>query len=317
MTTTPHDAAPDPSAERARLRALLEDVAAGRVDPDVAAQHLAGSGGPAASAGLAAPAGSGGPAAPPAAPGPDTASSAAARPAPGAGAGSTPSVRVLPGQQRPGPGQAGEAPIRRVVLSVAAGKVVVVGDPTVAGAEAHGPVIASREGDAIRLDNRPLGEGGFRFERGGPWGRWRQTFTSPETITVRMNPALPLELGVAAGSAQVSGIRGGLTFRVDAGSLKAFDGAGRLEGRVASGSAHLEWCVREGENRLRTELGTLKLRLLPGSDVTVSARTEMGSMELGSGVTRGEDGRRRIVVGEGTAELAIDVELGSAKVAAP
>ena len=88
---------------------------------------------------------------------------------------------------------------------------------------------------------------------------------------MRVNPELPVELSVAAGSAQVTGLRGGLTFRVDAGSLRAFDGAGRLDGRVASGSVQLDWLVRDGASSLRAELGSLKVRLLPGSDVVVSA----------------------------------------------
>lgn len=207
------------------------------------------------------------------------------------------------------------------MLSVAAGKVVVVGDPTVTTAEAQGPIIATHEGNALRLDNRPINDSGFSFERGDtrgtrPWRRWRD-FGNPETITVRINPELPLELSLAAGSAQVTGLRGGLKFRVDAGSLRVFDGAGLLEGRVASGAVQVEWLMREGAGHLRAELGSLKVRILPGSDVTVSARAEMGSVELGSSMTRGDDGRRRVVVGTGKATLDIDVDLGSAKVATP
>jgi hypothetical protein len=280
------------------LRALLEDVAAGRLEPDAAARRLqpeapnrpgAAAGGPAESSPwgtppTGSPYGSGG--------------------------------RVLPPSAGPG-----EPPVQRVVVSVAAGKLVLVGDRTVSTAEAQGPVVASREGSTLRLDNRPITDAGFRFERGDredrPWRRWRHAFPNTETITVRVNPELPVELSVAAGSAQVTGLRGGLGFRVDAGSLRVFDGAGPLEGRVASGSVQLEWLIREGAASLRAELGTLKVRLLPGSDVTVSARAEMGSAELGPEAVRGDDGRRRITVGGGRATLDIDVDLGSVKVQTP
>jgi hypothetical protein len=267
------------------LRSLLEDVAAGRLDPQTAVNRLDTP--------------------PPATP-----------PWPGAEPHS--GVRAL---APPIAGAPKETLVERVVLSVAAGKVVVVGDPTVTTAEAQGPVVATREGDALKLDNRPINDSGFSFEHGDvkssrPWRRWRDV-GNPETITVRMNPELLLELSVAAGSAQVTGLRGGLKFRVDAGSLRVFDGAGLLEGRVASGAAQIEWLMREGAGHLRAELGSLKVRVLPGSDVTVSARAEMGSVELGSSAVRGEDGRRRVTVGAGKATLDIDVDLGSAKVATP
>jgi hypothetical protein len=292
---TPLSADPD-------LHALLEEVAAGRLDPDVAVRRLHGDPTPLADpsrpTGPTGPAGSAGPAA-----------TTPTEPVSEFQAG----VRVVP----PPAGQPGDD-VTRVVVSVAAGKLVVVGDPTVTTAEAQGPVTATREGSTLRLDNRVVAENAFRFgERDDrSWKRWRHAFPNNETITVRVNPKLPVELSVAAGSAQVTGLRGGLTFRVDAGSLRAFDGAGRLEGRVASGSVQLDWLVRDGASSLRAELGTLKLRLLPGSDVVVSARSDLGSVDLGGETSRGEDGRRRMTVGAGRATLDLDVDLGTAKVQA-
>jgi hypothetical protein len=288
---------PTPPSADSSLRSLLEDVAAGRVDPDAAARRLQ-TGPP--------PAGPTGPA--PEAPSWGT--------PPGEPYGSGVKLDKAP----PSAGS-GEQAVERIVVSVAAGKLVLVGDPTVATAEAQGPVVATREGSTMRLDNRPIGDAGFRFERGDRedrgWRRWRHAFPNTETITVRINPNIPVELSVAAGSAQVTGLHGGLTFGVDAGSLRAFDGAGPLEGRVASGSVQVEWLVRDGASSLRAELGSLKVRLLPGSDVTLSARAEMGSAELGPDAVRGDDGRRRIKVGSGRATLDIDVDLGSVKVHTP
>src|SRR3954451_15274474 len=248
MPRTPLSADPD-------LHALLEEVAAGRLDPDVAVRRLHGDPTPLGEQAQAYQP----PAPPPSQP---------ADPDPGFQSG----VRVVPP-----PADQPSDEVTRVVVSVAAGKLVVVCDPTVTAAEAQGPVTATREGATLRLDNRVVAENAFRFgeREDRHWKRWRHSFPNNETVTVRVNPELPVELSVAAGSAQVTGLRGGLTFRVDAGSLRAFDGAGRLEGRVASGSAQLDWLVRDGASSLRAELGTLKVRLLPGSDVVVSARSDM------------------------------------------
>lgn len=280
------------SPSSSSLRSLLEDVAAGRVDPSAAALQLD-----------ATP--------PPSAPTygtPDASPYAVPRPSPTATS------------------QGGSEPaVERIVISIAAGKLVLTGDSSVATIDASGPIVATREGTTLRLDNRSVVESSFRFEPGRRdrddrergWRRWRNAFPNGETITVRVNPELPVELSVAAGSAQVSGLRGGLTFRIDAGALRAFDGAGPLDGRVASGAGQVEWLVTDGASSLRAELGSLKVRLLPGSDVTVSARSELGAVELGSESVKGEDGRRRLTVGSGRARLDIDVDLGSAKVQTP
>ncbi len=288
---TPISADPD-------LHALLEEVAAGRLGPDVAVRRLHGD---------PTPIGAQAQPAPPASAAPSTSPD---QDVPGFSGG----VRVVP----PPAGEPVDEVVR-VVVSVAAGKLVIVGDPTVTTAEAQGPVTATREGATLRFDNRVMGENAFRFgeREDRSWRRLRHAFGNNETITVRVNPELPVELSVAAGSAQVTGLRAGLTFRVDAGSLRAFDGAGRLDGRVASGSVQLDWLVRDGASSLRAELGSLKVRLLPGSDVVVSAISDLGSVDLGGETSRGEDGRRRTTVGSGRATLDLVVDLGSAKVQVP
>src|SRR3954451_8996995 len=65
-------------------------------------------------------------------------------------------VRVLPAPVATAPPS--EPRVERVVLSVAAGKVVVVGDPTVTTVEAQGPVVATQQGNALQLDNRPIND---------------------------------------------------------------------------------------------------------------------------------------------------------------
>jgi hypothetical protein len=282
------------------LRSLLEDVAAGRIDPAAAAHQLSATPPPPA-------------------------------PAYGIPDASPYAVPTASGTFAETSGRSpshAEPAVERVVISVAAGKLVLTGDRSVTTVDVSGPIVATREGTTLRLDNRSVVESSFRFEPGRRgrddrddrdrgWRRWRNAFPNGETITVRVNPELPVELSVAAGSAQVSGLRGGLNFRVDAGALRAFDGAGPLEGRVASGAGQVEWLVTDGNSSLRAELGSLKVRLLPGSDVTVSARSELGAVELGSTSVKGDDGRRRLTVGSGRATLDIDVDLGSAKVQTP
>ena len=207
-------------------------------------------------------------------------------------------------------------PIDRVVIRATASKLVLIGDPTVAGAAVEGPHVARRDGGALIVDtDAEPGAGDFSYEPnarrvGRPFGRWR----GGETVVVKIRPDLPVEVSMAAGSIVATRLTGGLRFAVDAGSLKAMDCSGPVDGRVASGSAQLEWLLDRGSSRLRCELGSIKVLLDRRSDVTIKARAELGSVDLGKNSAGGLNAQRELVVGTGTATLDIDVSLGSAKV---
>jgi hypothetical protein len=231
-------------------------------------------------------------------------------------------VRVVPNPTPSGSDQGAHGtgsesgPIDRVVVRATAVKLVLLGDSTVTGASVEGPHVARREGGTLIIDTDALpAAGDFSYEpnarrAGKAFGRWR----GGETVIVKVRPELPVEVTVAAGSIVATRLLGGLRFAVDAGSLKAMDCAGPIDGRVASGSAQLEWLLEGGSSRLRCELGSIKVRLDPRSDVTVKARAELGSVDLGKSSAGGLNASRELVVGAGTGVLDIDVSLGSAKV---
>ena len=279
------------------LRALLAQVAAGTLAPEEAGRRMAATAAPTADAATDEGAGTEPPT------------------APASGVRVVPNPTASPGVTRPTAGDGG--PIDRVVIRATAVKLVLMGDPTVTGASVEGPHVARRDGGALVIDtDADPAPGDFSYEpntrrAGKAFGRWR----GGETVIVRVRPELPLEVSVAAGSIVATGLKGGLRFSVDAGSLKAMDCSGPVDGRVASGSAALEWLLTGGSSRLRCELGSVKVRLDPRSDVTVKARAELGSVDLGRSI-----GRRaqRLSASwssaHGTGALDIDVSLGSAKV---
>ncbi|HYN68534.1 MAG TPA: hypothetical protein VES93_16750 [Ornithinibacter sp.] len=296
------------------LRSLLSQVAAGQVAPEEASQRIAATDAaapPSAAADQAAPThpagpyGSAAPAHPPVPPLPP------APPSPPSG------VRVLPPPPRGDSGSYGvDVPIDRVVVQATAVKLVLIGDPTVTGASVEGPHVARRDGGALIIDtDAEPGFGHFSYDSsdrrpGKAFGRWR----GGETVIVKIRPDLPVEVTVQAGSIMASRLEGGLRFVVEAGSLKAVDCSGPIDGRVEAGSAKLDWLLDRGESSLSCELGSVRLRLDPRSDVTVHARAELGSVELGGRSDQRSTSGRDLVVGAGTATLDIKVELGSAKV---
>ncbi len=226
-----------------------------------------------------------------------------------------------PGQLRPPqppPPQRSEQAVDRLIVLATARPVRLVADPTVATATVEGPHTVYREGGVMRIEG-PNGSGGYQVDRKVGLARWLSQASSMGTpMVVRMNPELPVEVEVMAGSLDVYGLRAPLTFTVVAGSLKADDCSGPFTGNVQAGSAKLETRLLRGESTLRVASGSVDVRLLDGSDVRVVARSELGEVKIknADGVAKGS-GSGEVTVGAGTASLRIDVSMGSAKVRVP
>jgi hypothetical protein len=281
------------------LRSLLTDVAEGRVDPAQAAARLS--------------------AMDSAAPTPTDPWADATDNATDSSTEQTPPAVEAPSTSA--------SPLRRVVVQCSARPVRVVADPTVATLTVDGPHTVRQDGDTARVEvpvtGSPEGSGGYQFERKSAFSRWISQATYVGVpLTVRLNPDLALEADVMAGSLEVTGLRGPLTFSVTAGSIRADDCSGPFTGTVRAGGAKLDVRPTAGASRVRVESGGVDLRLQQGSDVRLRAHAELGEVKL-----RGRDGAQtrvvdregahELVVGSGTATFDLDVVMGSVKVTTP
>jgi hypothetical protein len=263
-------------------REILNRVATGELSPEQAATLLAGiSGSPTGSA-----AGS-----------------------PGEASGSAPTAEAAP------------QPVRRVAVRSRAMRLVVRADSSVDTAVAEGPHRISHVGDTLTV-NSDLSVGDYETEAPkSAFATWLSTMNrAGETLTVRVNPDLPVEILCVAGSAEVTGLRAGASIGVEAGSAKLLDGAGRLTLSVASGSADVEWRF-SGESSVATDLGSSRVSVLPGSDVSITAEATLGAstIRLANGTTikaspKSEEINPPVVVGEGNGRLRVSSRLGSSVV---
>jgi hypothetical protein len=278
------------------LEQLLKDVAEGRVSPDAAAALLDDPEAPAQ-----------GPAASPAGPG----ASALDDPA-GPGTGQ---------DRRDTVGSAG-AP-ERLVLRVSARGVRLIADPSVATVHVEGgPHRVRQEGAILRVEADTIppegDDDGFSLtESPSQWRRWLNRRGVANNIVVRANPGLPVEAAVDAGALDITGWRAPMTFSVNAGAVRASDCHGLVDGTVRAGSAKLEVLLPAGHSRLHAEAGSVELRLLKGSDVTVKAQAELGAISIADslgGAKVAGNGKAEAVVGDGTGSLDLTVTMGSAKV---
>ncbi len=214
--------------------------------------------------------------------------------------------------------------VARLAVRGTGARLTVIADPTVDTAVAEGPHRVSQEGDLLLIRSGVEGEG---YETTGTpatfkdWvsAGWRgatgQRGGTP--LRVRVNPHLPLDLTVVAGSLHLAGVQAPVRVVVEAGSAKLADGRGALDLTVTTGSADVAWQFT-GESSVGVELGSAAVRVLPGSDVVVTTDGAMAKLAVTTpdGVL-GSDRVGRlgpVTVGAGAGRLAVTARLGAAEV---
>ena len=205
-------------------------------------------------------------------------------------------------------------------ISVHAGgvKLVVVADPTVATAVTDGPHSVRHDGSTLVIEV-PDGEG-YQVQDKPKFLGWVPTVWTGgrgERATLRVNPDLPLSIDAMACSVDITGIHADLTVTAQASSVKVREHRGPLHGSARASSVSMVGAVT-GTSSYVCEFGSLNLRLTAGSDVVVSAVSEMGALRLGDGQVTQEDGgmRSRGTIGSGAHEFDLTVRMGSASVVA-
>jgi|SRR5690349_10985277 len=199
------------------------------------------------------------------------------------------------------------------------GTANIVADPTVAVAVAEGPHRARTDGDVLVIEHAGLDEGNDTFTFGG--GAHRVVVAGPDlqrrSISIRMNPNLPLAATVQAGNLNVSGVRGAITAEVQAGNLRADGVRAPLIASVQAGNVSANGLLDSGSSRIKCEMGSVRLNLEKGSSLRITAHTTMGKVTVdgaGSTSVSSSEAMRQVTVGGGTGTLDIDCTMGSVKV---
>ncbi len=211
-----------------------------------------------------------------------------------------------------------EQPVARVRVTGLVHPTRILGDPEVRDAVVSGPHQATREGDTLVVRGMPVGEHGgwfsFRWPERVPFGAGEHPL---RPIVIRMNPALPLDVEMAAGILTVQGVHAPIHADIQAGSAKLEGVTHPLDLKVTWGTAAVEGVLREGVSRVRCDAGTVRVVLGSGSSVRVVARSTLGKITLpgdeaglAAGWTMGGEARQ-VTVGEGTAELQVEATTGA------
>lgn len=211
------------------------------------------------------------------------------------------------------------AHVAKIVVRATGVRLTIVGDASVDTAIADGPHKVTFEDDRLVVSSDLSQQGGYTGEAPrSAFMNWISTVNKAgSNLRVRVNPDLPLEVLNIAGSLDLSGTAGSTAVGVEAGSARLSHGSGPLALSVASGSTDVEWAFT-GTSSVVCELGSARVTVLPGSDVTVSVDSTLGSASIrsatGTQKASTAGGPLSAVVGQGTGTLMVTAKLGSAEV---
>jgi len=203
------------------------------------------------------------------------------------------------------------------------GTAEIAGDPGVREAVAEGPHAVRREGDTLVIESNPDpgDRGGFRFS--GPRGErvrelWRHR---PQSLRIRMNPELPLEIRCLAGRLLVQGVSAPVRAEVSAGSVEIDRFASPLDIAVLAGRVRASGVLNQGSSRIRCETGNVQLHLERGSSVRVRTSAVLGKVSLPGSGTPGSGwsargGTQETTVGAGAGSLEVEASMGKIDITA-
>ncbi|HYZ94025.1 MAG TPA: hypothetical protein VFA34_16755 [Actinomycetota bacterium] len=209
------------------------------------------------------------------------------------------------------------SPVAKIKVSAGFGAIVVIGDASVAEAEVEGPHTATVEGDTflIRGDLDPVQPGGFSIHLGARRMRhMRVGGRSASSLRVRMNPALALEARLDAGPLSISDVKGPIRARCAAGPITIEDFSGPLDVAVNAGAVRAIGILTDGESRIRSDAGAVRVELESGSSVHIVADAALGKVVLPGSEEperRKFGSRREATVGNGDATLRVETAMGS------
>ena len=210
-------------------------------------------------------------------------------------------------------GPTGVKGTERVTIRAVGRRVTVVGDASVATASVTGEHVLRRQGEVLEISAD--GEVGPKLEGFSVINPPRSLddlrgLTFARGLTVRVNPAIEVDVELTAGSLAVTAVPFLGRVRVTAGGAD-IKGVRRVtDALIQAGSGSIEGPINTGRSRVKIESGALTLTLAKRASVTVRSATQLGR------VVWPDDGGApdEVVFGNGAARLDLDVVMGSATV---
>jgi hypothetical protein len=235
-------------------------------------------------------------------------------------------LAALERRGEPRPESSGEVARVRVLGTFKA--LRIEGDPSVKGAVAEGPHRVRHDGDTFIIEDDSDAEEAS-YVVFGPRHRGRTIRVSGQigdkrfswgnqapAVRIRMNPELPLEVELTAGSARITGITAPVKASLTAGTAR-FEGIrSPFTAGIEAGSLRVKGLFDDGDSEIRCTAGKVDVDLEEGSNVRIRARATLGKISLPGG----EDwsgiggGEKEVTIGKGKGFLDLEATTGKVTV---
>jgi hypothetical protein len=205
--------------------------------------------------------------------------------------------------------------VERISVRAVGRRVRILGETSVATLSADGPHVLRRNGSVLEVSSDgELGASldGFSILRSAP--RSIDDFRSlglGKELFLRVNPDVIVDVEVTAGSLNTERVPHLGKVRVTAGAAKLLDVAEINDALIQAGQATIKGTITTGRNRVRAESGTLSITLADDSNVTVTGEAQLGRISWAGGHSGAGD---EVVMGSGSAKLEIEVVMGHAQI---
>jgi hypothetical protein len=299
------------------MAAILEELAAGRIDAAEAARRIDAL----KAAEAAPPPQAAAPAEPPAAERVDTEPWAAATDRPQHATFSRerfdpPAAEPPPAESKPEePKPVNTSGVQRISVRAVGRRVRIIGETAVATLSADGPHVLRRNGAVLEVSSDgELGASldGFSILRGVPRNMEDlRALGLGKELLLRVNPSIVVDVEMTAGNLNTERVPHLGKVRVTAGAAKLLDVTEINDALVQAGSATIKGAIKTGRNRIRAESGSLSITLGDDSNVTVTGESQLGRISWSGGHTGAGD---EVVMGNGSAKLDVEVVMGHAQI---
>ena len=205
--------------------------------------------------------------------------------------------------------------VQRISVRAVGRRVRIIGETAVATLSADGPHVLRRNGAVLEVSSDgELGASldGFSILRGVPRTMEDiRALSLGKELLLRVNPSIVVDVEMTAGNLNTERVPHLGKVRVTAGGAKLLDVTEINDALVQAGSATIKGAIKTGRNRIRAESGSLNITLGDDSNVTVTGESQLGRISWSGGHTGAGD---EVVMGNGSAKLDVEVVMGHAQV---
>ena len=205
--------------------------------------------------------------------------------------------------------------VQRISVRAVGRRVRIIGETAVATLSADGPHVLRRNGAVLEVSSDgELGASldGFSILRGVPRNMEDlRALGLGKELLLRVNPSIVVDVEMTAGNLNTERVPHLGKVRVTAGGAKLLDVTEINDALVQAGSATIKGAIKTGRNRIRAESGSLSITLGDDSNVTVTGESQLGRISWAGGHSGAGD---EVVMGNGSAKLDVEVVMGHAQV---